>query len=131
MSKKIKMPKITKGRESSKGRGLVYQGNPLIQSRKYFNTIGTRLFILGLMALNPHLSKNDKHFDTEFPDVHISTSELTKLFDNTRYLGMLESECEKLFNSSITLKYTDKSFELMHIFDVMKYLHNDGLYITG
>ena len=90
MSKKIEMPKITKSQKSVKGRELVYQGNPLIQSRKYFNTMGTRLFTLGLMALNPHLSKNDKHFDTEFPDVHISVSELTKLFDNTRYLGMLE-----------------------------------------
>ena len=40
-----------------------------------------------------------------------------------------EAECEKFFDSSITLKYTDKSFELMHIFDVMKYEPRDGLYI--
>ena len=129
MSKKIEIPNVTKNKKTAKGRVLVYQGNPLIQSRKYFNTHGTRLFIIGLMTLNPHLSKNDKFFDKEFPLVHISTSELTKLFEHTEYLSMLESECKTLFNSSITLKYTDKSFELMHIFDVMKYLHNDGLYI--
>ena len=129
MAKEIEMPKVTKNKKVAKGRELVYQGNPLIQSRKYFNTIGTRLFILGLMTLNPHLSKNDKFFDEEFPLVHISTSELTKLFGHTEYLSMLEKECEKLFNSSITLKYTDKSFTLMHIFDVMEYKTNDGLYI--
>jgi len=129
MAKKIQMPKVTKNKKPSKGRELVYQGNPLIQSRKYFNTTGTRLFILGLMTLNPHLSKNDKFFDEEFPLAHISTSELAKLFGHTEYLSMLEKECEKLFNSSITLKYTDKSFTLMHIFDVMEYKTNDGLYI--
>ena len=129
MTKKIEMPKITKSQKAVKGRELVYQGNPLIQSRKDFTTIGMRLFILGLMGLNPHLSKNDKFFDKEFPNIFISTSELTKLFGNTAYLGMLESECKTLFNSSITLKYTDKSFTLMHVFDVMEYKSNDGLYI--
>ncbi len=129
MAKKIEMPNITKDKKAAKGRELVYQGNPLIQSRKYFNTIGTRLFTLGLMGLNPHLSKNDKFFDEEFPHIFISTNELTKLFGDSKYLSMLEKECEKLFNSSITLKYTDKSFTLMHIFDVMEYKANDGLYI--
>lgn len=52
--------------KSAKLRQLVYQGNPLIQSRKQFLTIGMRIFILGLMTLNPHLSKNDKFFDKEF-----------------------------------------------------------------
>ena len=43
MAKKIEMPKVTKNKKTAKGRALVYQGNPLIQSRKYFTTIGTRL----------------------------------------------------------------------------------------
>ena len=123
MAKKIEMQKSVKGRE------LVYQGNPLIQSRKYFTTIGTRLFILGLMTLNPHLSKNDKFFDKEFPLVYISASELTKLFGDSKYLSLLKAECEKLFNSSITLDYTNGGWELIHIFDVMKYVPSDGLYI--
>ena len=55
MAKQIEMPRISKNEKAAKGRELVYQGNPLIQSRKCFNTIGTRLFILGLMSLNPHL----------------------------------------------------------------------------
>ena len=129
MTKKIQMPNITKNKKTAKARELVYQGNPLIQSRKYFNTIGTRLFILGLMTLNPHLSKNDKFFDKEFPIVNISPSELTKLFGDSKYLSMLESECEKLFNSSIKLDYQNGGWELMHIFDVMKYEPNEGLYI--
>ena len=129
MAKKIEIPKVTKNEKETKAHELVYQGNPLIQSRKYFNTIGTRLFILGLMTLNPHLSKNDKFFDKEFPLVHISPSELTRLFSDSKYLSMLETECEKLFNSSIKLDYTNGGWELMHIFDVMKYLPGDGLYI--
>ena len=127
--KKIQLPNVTKNKKAAKAHELVYQGNPLIQSRKYFNAIGTRLFILGLMTLNPHLSKNDKHFDKEFPLVFVSPSELTKLFGHTEYLSLLKVECEKLFNSSITLDYTSGGWELMHIFDVMKYEPNDGLYI--
>ena len=125
----IKMPNITKNKKPAKGRELIYQGNPLIQSRKYFNTIGTRLFILGLMALNPHLSKRDKFFDKEFPSVHISTSELMKVFGDSKYLSMLKIECDRLFNSHLTLDYKNGGFKLMHIFDVLEYLPNDGLYI--
>ena len=127
--KKIQLPNVTKNKKAAKAHELVYQGNPLIQSRKYFNAIGTRLFILGLMTLNPHLSKNDKHFDKEFPLVFVSTNELTKLFGHTEYLSLLKVECEKLFNSSISLDYTDKSFTLMHSFNVMEYKSNEGLYI--
>ena len=129
MIKQIEMPKVTRNKKASKGRELVYQGNPLIQSRKQFSTIGMRLFILGIMTLNPHLSKNDKFFDEEFPSAHISTNELTKVFDNTGYLGRLKEECDKLFNSSVTLDYKNGGFKLMHIFDVLEYLPNDGLYI--
>jgi len=117
MAKKIELPNITKNKKQVKGNAVTYQGNPLIQSRKYFN------------SLNPHLSKNDKFFDEEFPLIRISTSELTRLFGHTEYLSMLESECEKLFNSSIKLNYTDGGWELMHIFDVMKYVPKEGLYI--
>ena len=88
-----------------------------------------RLFTIGLMTLNPHLSKKDKFFDEEFPLVHISASELTKLFGDSKYLSMLKEECEKLFDSHITLDYKNGSWELMHIFDVIKYKSNDGLYI--
>ena len=129
MAKQIEMPKVTRNKKPSKGRELVYQGNPLIQSRKQFSTVGMRLFILGLMTLNPHLSKNDKYFDKEFPSAHISTNELTRVFGNTRYLEMLKAECDKLFNSSVTLDYKNGGFKLMHIFDVLEYLQNDGLYI--
>ena len=129
MAKKIEMPKITKDKKTAKGRELVYQGNPLIQSRKCFNTIGMRLFILGLMSLNPHLSKGDKFFDKEFPLVHIEPIEVAKVFSNTFYLKDLKNECERLFNSSVTLDYKNGGFKLMHIFDVLEYFPKDGLYI--
>ena len=115
--------------KSAKLRQLVYQGNPLIQSRKQFSTIGMRLFILGLMTLNPHLSKKDKFFDKEFAEYVISPSELTKLFDNHYYLNDLQAECDKLFDSKLTLKYNNGDFDLLHIFDVLKYKSKDGLHI--
>ena len=125
----VKPRKFNTDGKHPKLRKLVYQGNPLIQSRRDFTTIGTRLFILGLMTLNPHLSKNDKHFDKEFAEYVISPSELTKLFDNHYYLNDLQAECDKLFDAKITLKYNDGDFDLVHVFDVMKYKSKDGLHI--
>lgn len=124
-----KAMKVENDRKTVKLRELVYQGNPLIQSRKDFTTIGTRLFILGLMTLNPHLSKNDKHFDKEFAEYVIPTSDLIKLFGNHYYLNDLQAECDKLFDAKITLNYTDGDFDLIHVFDVMKYKSKDGLHI--
>jgi len=122
--------KMTAGKnKTAKLRQLVYQGNPLIQSRKQFSTIGMRLFILGLMTLNPHLSKNDKYFDKEFAEYVISPSELTKLFGNNYYLNDLQAECDKLFDSKLTLKYNNGDFDLLHIFDILKYKSKDGLHI--
>ena len=129
MVKQTEMPNISKNKQLAKGRELVYQGNPLIQSRKCFNTIGTRLFILGLVGLNPHLSKNDKFFDKDFPLIHIVPNEVAKVFGNTFYLKDLKTECEKLFNSIVTLDYKNGGFKLMHIFDVLEYFPKDGLYI--
>lgn len=129
MAKQTKMPNLSKDKQSAKGRELVYQGNPLIQSRKCFNTIGTRLFIFGLIGLNPHLSKRDKFFDKKFPLIHIVPNEVAKVFGNTFYLKDLKAECEKMFNSIVTLDYKNGGFKLMHIFDVLEYFPNDGLYI--
>ena len=125
----IEAVKVKKNSKTTKLRELVYQGNPLIQARKDFTTIGTRLFIIGLMTLNPHLSKKDKFFDKEFAEYVISPSELAKLFGNNYYLNDLQTECDKLFDAKITLNYTDGDFDLMHVFDVMKYKSKSGLHI--
>lgn len=108
----------------------VYQSNPLVQARKNFDIIATRIFFLGLRGLNPHFSENDKYFDAEFKEMFIPTSKLTELFGgNTWYLHDLEKVCDKMFNTVIKLRPADGGFELYHLFRKLKYVQNEGLYI--
>ena len=108
----------------------VYQSNPLVQARKNFDMIATRIFFLGLRGLNPHFSENDRHFDTDFKEMFIPTSKLTELFGgNTWYLHDLEKVCDKMFQTVIKLRPADGGFELYHLFRKLKYVQNEGLYI--
>lgn len=108
----------------------VYQSNPLVQARKNFDIIATRIFLLGLRGLNPHFSENDKYFDADFKEMFISTAKLTELFGgNTWYLHDLEKVCDKMFHTVIKLRPADGGFELYHLFRKLKYVQNDGLYI--
>lgn len=108
----------------------VYQSNPLIQARKDFDIIGMRIFLLGLRALNPHFSENDKYFDVNFKETFIPTSKLTELFGgNTWYLHDLEKICDKMFDTKIKIRPEDGGFELYHLFRKLKYVKNEGLYI--
>ena len=61
-------------------RNTIYQSNPLIQSKKDFDIIGMRIFLLGLRGLNPHFSEKDKFFDADFKEMFIPTDKLTELF---------------------------------------------------
>lgn len=94
------------------------------------NTIELRLFILGLQGINPHLSPNDKLYDTEFKEVFIPTAKLVELFGgNTWYLHGLDKVCDKLFDAKIKLRFEDGGWELYHLFRKMKYVPAEGLYI--
>ena len=108
----------------------VCQGNPLIQARKEFDTIGMRLFMLGLRGLNPHFSLKDKVYDKEFPKMFIPTSQVVELFGgNTKYLHDLKQACEKLFDAIIELNYENGGFTLLHLFNELHYEPEEGLYL--
>ena len=107
----------------------VYQSNPLINSRKFFDLLGMRIFLLGLRGLNPHFSENDKHYDKEFPLMFIPTSKLTELFGNTKYLAELKSACKKLFDTIIEFNEDNGAFILYHLFEKLYYEPNEGLYL--
>ena len=108
----------------------VCQGNPLIQARKEFDTLGMRLFMLGLRGLNPHFSLNDKTYDKEFPKLFIPTSQVVELFGgNTKYLHDLKPACEKLFDAIIELNYENGGFTLLHLFNELHYEPEEGLYL--
>lgn len=110
-------------------RNEVYQGNPLINSRKVFDLLGMRIFLVGLMGLNPHFSKQDKYYDKEFPELFIPTRKLTELFGNTWYLGELKPACKKLFDTVIELNSTNGGYKLYHLFRKLKYEPGKGLYL--
>ena len=110
-------------------RNDVYQTNPLVNSRKVFDLLGMRIFLLGLRGLNPHFSEQDKYYDKEFPALFIPTSKLTELFGNTKYLAELKSACKKLFDTIIELNKENGGFELYHLFRKLKYEPGKGLYL--
>lgn len=124
------MAKKNEGETALVLRKDVYQSNPLVQARKNFDIIATRIFFLGLRGLNPHFSENDKYFDVDFKEMFIPTSKLTELFGgNTWYLHDLEKVCDKMFHTVIKLRPDDGGFELYHLFRKLKYIQNEGLYI--
>ena len=71
-------------------RDTVYQANPLIQARKNFDVIQSRLFYVGLTAINPHLSSKDKFYDVEFPHTFISPAAIASILGNDKYLSTLK-----------------------------------------
>lgn len=108
----------------------IYQGNPLINARKKFGTLETRIFLLGLRGINPHFSLKDKQYDEKFPELFIPIERLTELLGgNTWYLHDLKIVCEKFFNVIIELDREDGGFKLMHLFRQLEYVPNEGLYL--
>ena len=110
-------------------RNDVYQSNPLINSRKVLDLAGMRIFLLGLMGLNPHFSEQDKYYDKDFSELFIPTSKLTELFGNTKYLAELKPACKKLFDTTIELNRANGGVTLYHLFDKLDYEPNDGLHL--
>ena len=105
-----------------------YQLNPLVNAQKNFSVMETRLFYLGLRAINPHITANDKYFDENFPDTIISPSELKKIFGHGQYLAEIKKACKRLIGSSIEINY-EEGFDLYSIFQHIKYKENQGVYI--
>lgn len=111
-------------------RSDVYQTNPLMQARKVFDTLGMRIFALGLRGLNPHFSLKDKMYDEQFPELFIPTSKLVELLGgNTAYLHELKPACKRLFDTIIELDKDNGGFILMHLFSRLKYEPTEGLYL--
>lgn len=110
-------------------RDLVAQSNQIIQSSKKFDLMGLRLFLIGLMSLNPHYSENDKYYDEGFPRVLVSAQKLSEIFGNNTYLHDLQDSCAKLFGAHIVMPLEQGGWQLVHIFDTLEYIPNEGLHI--
>ena len=84
-----------------------YQLNPLIEAQKGFDVMETRIFYLGLQDINPHITEHDKYFDENFPDTHITPSELKKIFGHGQYIRELDKATERLIGRYIAIRYAD------------------------
>ncbi|MBR4643457.1 MAG: RepB family plasmid replication initiator protein [Selenomonadaceae bacterium] len=121
--------RIEEGAHSFPLRNEVYQSNLLINARKAFDLMGMRIFVLGLRGLNPHFSKKDRYFDEDFKETFIPSSELTRLFNNTKYLSDMKNACRKLFNTTIEIKNSDGEVTLTHVFKKLEYDSSKGLHL--
>lgn len=126
---------MTEARDSGASKGAklrknVYQSNLLIQARKGMGAVEMRLFMLGLQGINPHLSQNDRFYDTEFKEMFIPTAKLTEIFGgNTWYLHDLEKRCRNMLKTVITIRPEDGGLELYNLFRKIEYVPAEGLYI--
>lgn len=108
---------------------IVFQANPIIESRRNFDITETRIFYLGLRDVVPRLT--DKPFDgsmNDFPTTHIEPQKLIELFGNNRFYTTLSDICDKLAEKTIRIKRADdKGFAVYPVFLKLEYVQGDGL----
>ncbi len=110
-------------------RPVIYQANPLIEARKPMNALEMKLFMLALQGVNPHLSANDKFYDTEFQETHIPPAELKKIMGNGAYLSRLQDACDNLTSKNVCIRESEDKFTYYSLFSVIRYERGDGLRI--
>lgn len=112
--------------ENTKEVGFVL--NPLLEAQRKFSVIENRLFYLGLQDINPHLTENDKFYDKQFPDTHITPSELKKIFGYDACLTEISKTCDNFAGTTIKIWFED-GFDIYTVFQHMKYRQGKGLFI--
>lgn len=108
---------------------ILYQSNPLIESRKPLNTIEMRLFLLAVQNVNPHISAKDKYYDKDFKELHLTPGEVKEIFGNGAYLSRLEKICTGMAEKVVTVKDKNGNFSAYPLFEAIEYKPQEGLYI--
>ncbi len=116
----------------SKKELMVYQANPLVEGRRDFSLIETRLFYLGLKDLKPQLTKKDVPWNAmsirDFPTTIIPTKELIKQFGNDKYYSTLKNICRGLAKKTVEIEREDgKGFSERPVFLDLSYTVDEGL----
>lgn len=88
-------------------RPIIYQANPLIEARKAMNALEMRLFLIALQDVNPHLSKNDRFYDKDFPMTHIAPSQVKEILGNGMYMTLLDKTCDSLSKRVLVIRTQD------------------------
>lgn len=107
----------------------IYQSNPLIEARKPLNALEMRLFLLAVENVNPHISGNDKYYDKDFQEFHLTPAEVKSIFGHGEYLKRLERVCDDMLQKIVTVRSHDGGFVKFSVFVRIKYTPKDGLYI--
>lgn len=104
----------------------IYQLNPLIEARKGFDVMESRLFYLGLQDINPHLTEKDVYFDESFHDTIIPPHKLKEIFGHGQYLSEVDKAADRLIGRYISVKYDD-GWGKYTIFQHIEYKEKKGL----
>ena len=111
---------------------IVYQANPLIEGRRDFSLIETRLFYIGLRGIVPKLTEKDVAWRSsamqDFPTVVIPAKEMIQLFGNRKYYSTLEEICDKMAKKTVKIKHVGKEkFDIYTVFSRLSYDSDEGL----
>jgi plasmid replication initiation protein len=111
---------------------MVYQANPLIEGRREFSLIESRIFYLGLKDVVPRLTAKNKPWQDvsirDFPTTHLTPKELIDLFGNDKYYSTLEEICDRLGEKKIKIKREGKKgYDVYPVFARLSYIQGEGL----
>ena len=103
---------------------VVFQANPLIEGRRDFSLVETRIFYLGLRGIRPKLKAD---YPAELVAHVISKQELVHLFGNDKYYTTLKRICKTLAQKTIEVEWGGE-FAYYPVFAELSY-KDDGLHI--
>lgn len=103
---------------------MVFQANPLVEGRRDFSLIETRIFYLGLLGVRPRLKEDYK---TDLVSQVIHKKELVNLFGNDKYYNTLKHVCKTLSQKTIAVEW-EGEFSYYPVFAELSY-KSDGLHI--
>ncbi len=110
---------------------IVYQSNPLVECRRDFSLIETRLFYIGLRDLVPRLTEKDtpwKNSYRDFPVTVIPPKDIIDLFGNDKYYATLHDICRDFAKKTVEIHSAkDNGYEVYPVFAMLKYDSVEGL----
>ncbi len=110
---------------------IVYQSNPLVEGRRDFSLIETRLFYIGLRDIAPKLTGKEKPWqggNKDFPHTFIPAKELIDIFGNDKYYNTLKEICRGFAKKTVEIKgVEDGDYEIYPVFAELSYKKSKGL----
>lgn len=106
-----------------------YRLNALLEMQNNLDVMEAKIYYLGLSNINPHISKKDKYYDTDFKMIHIPTDKLVEEFGHTQYLTVIKKTCSRMLKKTVEINFENGEWDGYTVFSHIKYRHNDGLYI--